>query len=161
MKTFKKIMAAMMAMIMMTGCSNSNTVKYDQTFDTKNYKDFITIGNDVNSFNYLASHLAVNLVLAQNLNDGLVETDKYGNIVGQLATDWKTDDYQTWTFNLKKGVKWSDSEGNVVGEVKADDFVYAIETGCDKETPIEIYKDRAKQHLMLLKKKVEELHNIE
>ena len=127
MKTFKKIMAAMMAMIMMTGCSNSNTVKYDQTFDTKNYKDFITIGNDVNSFNYLASHLAVNLVLAQNLNDGLVETDKYGNIVGQLATDWKTDDYQTWTFNLKKGVKWSDSEGKVVGEVKADDFVYAIE----------------------------------
>ena len=87
MKTFKKIMAAMMAMIMMTGCSNSNTVKYDQTFDTKNYKDFITIGNDVNSFNYLASHLAVNLVLAQNLNDGLVETDKYGNLKAAIAQD--------------------------------------------------------------------------
>ena len=62
----------------------------------------------------------------------------------------------------KKGEFFHDPEPasfESVEELK--DFVYAIETGCDKETPIEIYKDRAKQHLMLLKKKVEELHNIE
>lgn len=56
-------------------------------------------------------------------------------------------------FNTLKNIT------DIAEELK--DFVYAIETGCDKETPIETYKDKAKQHLLLLKKKVEELHNIE
>ena len=59
---------------------------------------------------------------------------------------------------FKNGVRYF---GGDIAAEELKDFVYAIETGCDKETPIEIYKDRAKQHLMLLKKKVEELHNIE
>lgn len=124
---FKKIFTTIAALSMLVGCGGEDTVVYDQTYDTKNYKDFVTIGNDVNSFNYLASHLAANLVVTQNLNDSLVETDKYGNMAPQLAESWETEDYQTWTFHLKKGVKWSDSAGNVVGEVKADDFVYGLE----------------------------------
>lgn len=127
MKTMKKIMIACLALIMMTGCGSSNKVKYEQTFDTKNYKDYCLIGSDFTSLNYLATHLAVDLVVTQNLTDGLVETNKYGQIVGLLADTWNTEDYQTWTFHLKKGAKWSTSEGEVYGEIKADDYVYAIE----------------------------------
>ena len=65
-----------------------------------------------------------------------------------MNTTQKNRDY----FNTLKNIS------DIAEELK--DFVYAIETGCDKETPIEIYKDKAKQHLLLLKKKVEELHNI-
>ena len=126
-KTMKKIITTCLALMMLVGCGSNSKVKYEQTYDTKNYKDYCLIGSDYSSLNYLASHLAIDLTVTQNLTDGLVETNKYGQLVGLLAEDWETDDYQTWTFHLKKGSKWSTSEGEVYGEIKADDYVYAIE----------------------------------
>lgn len=121
---FKKIIAAIMALFMMVGCGPK---KEAVVYDTKNYKDYFLIGSDFTTLNYLATHLAVDLVVTQNLTDGLVETDKYGQIVGLLAESWSTDDYQTWTFKIKEGAKWSTSEGEVYDEITADDFVYGIE----------------------------------
>ena len=124
---FKKIGTAVLAISMLSGCSSNKTVKYDQTYDVNNYKDYCLIGSDFTSLNYLATHYAVDLVVTQNLTDGLVETDKYGQIVGLLAESWETTDYQTWTFHLKKDAKWTTSEGEVYSNIVADDFVYAIE----------------------------------
>jgi len=121
---FKKVFTAIMAAIMLVGCGGKEeTVIYD----SKNYKDYFLIGQDFTSLNYLASHLAIDLVVTQNLTDGLVETNKYGQIVGLLAESWETEDYQTWTFKLKEGAKWSTSDGEVYDEIVADDYVYAIE----------------------------------
>lgn len=127
MKT-RKVITAAMAMMMLAGCGGNDTVSYDATYDTKNYKDFITAGNDFESLNYLTSYLAVDGRLTTNFVDYLVTTDCYGQTAPCLAESWKhSDDYSVWTFNLRKGVKWLTKDGQEYGEVKADDFVYAVE----------------------------------
>ncbi len=122
-KIFKKIVSAIAIMSMISGCGSDGVA----TYDTKNYVDFYLIGSDFSSLNYISSHLAIDISATQNIVDGLVETDKYGQIVGLIAESWTHENYQTWTFKIKKGVQWSTSDGEVYGEVTADDFVYAVE----------------------------------
>lgn len=129
MKT-KKIITAMMAAAMLAGCGSSgkDAVVYDATYDTKNYKDFITTGSDFESLNYLTSYLAIDGRLTTNFVDGLVTIDRYGQVVGELAEKFEhNEDYSVWTFKLREGVKWVTVDGKEYGEVTADDFVYGIE----------------------------------
>lgn len=127
MKT-RKVITAAMAMMMLAGCGGNDTVSYDATYDTKNYKDYIVAGKDFESLNYLTSYLAVDGRLTTNFVDYLVTTDQYGQTIPCLAESWEpNEDYSVWTFNLRKGVKWVTRDGQEYGEVKADDFVYAVE----------------------------------
>ncbi|MDQ3061866.1 MAG: ABC transporter substrate-binding protein, partial [Acidobacteriota bacterium] len=52
--------------------------------------------------------------------EGLTDTDpKTLNAVSAIAVDWKsTDDFKTWTFNLRRDAKWSNGE-----RVTAQNFV--------------------------------------
>jgi len=52
--------------------------------------------------------------------EGLTDTDpKTLNTVASIAVDWKsTDDFKTWTFNLRRDAKWSNGE-----RVTAQNFV--------------------------------------
>ena len=130
----KKIMTAAVAAMMLAGCGSSSGVSYDAEYDPKNYKDFITIGTDFESLNYLTSYLAVDGRLTTNFVDGLVQTDRYGQIVPCLAESFDhNDDYSVWTFKLRKGLKWVTVDGEEYGEVTADDFTYAIEYILDPE----------------------------
>ncbi|PHM36990.1 ABC transporter substrate-binding protein [Xenorhabdus innexi] len=52
--------------------------------------------------------------------DGLVYTDRQGNIEPRLAERWETNDNQTWVFHLRKGIKWSDGS-----PITAHDFVFS------------------------------------
>ncbi|MBC8944907.1 periplasmic murein peptide-binding protein precursor [Xenorhabdus indica] len=52
--------------------------------------------------------------------DGLVYTDRQGNIELRLAESWEADDNKTWVFHLRKGIKWSDST-----PITAQDFVFS------------------------------------
>lgn len=83
-------------------------------------------------FNYLINSWTYNSYHYTNMVDGLVENDKYSNLVGALALGYKTvenaDGTQTWTFQLKEKVQWVDNQtGLVYGEVVADDFVAGLE----------------------------------
>lgn len=83
-------------------------------------------------FNYLINSWTYNSYHYTNMVDGLVENDKYGNLIGALALGYKVvdnaDGTQSWTFQLKEKVQWVDNKtGLVYGEVKADDFVAGIE----------------------------------
>lgn len=90
---------------------------YKTAYSTEPSKDF---------FNYLTNSWTYNSEHYTNMVDGLVENDKYGNIVGALATSYKNEG-KKWTFVLRKGVKWVDNKtGAVVAEVKAQDFVESI-----------------------------------
>ncbi len=70
-----------------------------------------------------ASHIA-------NFVDGLVEHDRFGNLVPCLAetTGEHNEDYTEWSFKVKKGIKWVTSEGKPYQkdgkdvEVCAEDF---------------------------------------
>ncbi|CDH06653.1 oligopeptide transport protein (ABC superfamily,peri_bind) (fragment) [Xenorhabdus bovienii str. oregonense] len=52
--------------------------------------------------------------------DGLVYTDRKGNIEPRLAERWETRDNKTWIFHLRKDIKWSDGT-----PITANDIVFS------------------------------------
>lgn len=69
-----------------------------------------------------------------NVVDGLMENDKYGNIVPSLAEDWTVSkDGLTYTYKLRDGIKWYTSEGEEYADVTAQDFVTGLKHAADKE----------------------------
>lgn len=83
--------------------------------------------SEMTTLNYLSTGTTYNLVVGANCIDGLVENDRYGNIVPCGAESWSvSDDGLTWTFKLREGQYWYDNQGNQKDEVTADDYVAAI-----------------------------------
>ena len=79
---------------------------------------------DPNTLDYIASTRTTTSDITSNLVDGLLENDKYGNLVPSLAEDWSVSkDGLTYTYKIRKGVKWYDADGEEHGEVTAKDFV--------------------------------------
>jgi len=83
-------------------------------------------------FNYLINSWTYNSEHYTNMVDGLVENDKYSNLVGAMALGYKvvenTDGTETWTFQLKENVPWvRNSDGTVYAEVTAYDFVAGVQ----------------------------------
>ncbi len=73
--------------------------------------------------------------LTTNIVDGLMENDKYGNLVPSLAEDWSVSkDGLTYTYKIRKGVKWYDADGEERGEVTAKDFVTGLKHAADKKS---------------------------
>lgn len=96
---------------------------YKTTYVTEPTKDL---------FNYLTNTWTYNSYHYCNMVDGLVENDKYGNIVGAVAMGFKTttndDGTQTWSFQLRPDVNWVNNEtGEFVANLKAADFVSSAE----------------------------------
>lgn len=91
------------------------------------YRNFYE--QDVTTFNYLLTNKYQDISRIANLVDGLVENDKYGNIVPSIANSWKNeiiDGRSVWTFYLKDNVYWSDYKGNKYELVTANDFVTSL-----------------------------------
>lgn len=67
---------------------------------------------------------------ARNLFETLISSNADDEIIPGVATSWShSDDYKTWTFNLRKDAKWSNGES-----VKASDFVFAWQRLVDPKT---------------------------
>ena len=46
--------------------------------------------------------------------DGLMEADKYGNLVPSVAEDWSVSkDGLTYTYKIRKGIKWTKSGSGI------------------------------------------------
>lgn len=103
-----------------------------QKFKTKDvYRTIYQTEPDKSFFNYLTNSWTYNSYHYTNMVDGLVENDKYGNVVGALAKGYKVvdneDGSQTWTFQLKENVLWvKNADGAEYGEVTAEDFVAGL-----------------------------------
>ena len=119
-KMLKKIIVFILC-VCLSGCSCSkddNLIVYRSFYNA-----------DVSTFNYLVSNEYQEMVRIANLVDGLVEHDKYGNIVPSIASSWTSeiiDNKQIWTFYLKKDIYWSDSKGNKYAVVTANDFLTSL-----------------------------------
>ena len=103
------------------GCSCDNQ---DSLIVYKNFYD-----SNVTTFNYMITNEYHDVTQIANLIDGLVENDKYGNIVPSIASSWNSEfinNKQVWTFHLKDNVYWSDHMGNKHSLVTAHDFVTTI-----------------------------------
>ena len=91
-----------------------------------------TVSKDYQTMNYLISQWTYNSYHFCNMVDGLVENDKYGNIVGAVAESYKVetnaDGDQVYTFKLKSAANWVDNKtGEKYADVVADDFVASAE----------------------------------
>src|SRR5512140_3066100 len=63
--------------------------------------------------------LAPNNALAAHIYDGLTDLDEQQRVVPGLATSWKNDGANKWTFQLRKGVKFSNGK-----PFTADDVIF-------------------------------------
>ena len=90
---------------------------------------------DPDTLDYSISNKKSTSEFTGNAVDGLLEVDKYGNLIPSLAKDWAVSkDGLTYTYKLREGVKWMTSAGEEYGEVKAQDFVTGLQHAADKKS---------------------------
>jgi peptide/nickel transport system substrate-binding protein len=75
--------------------------------------------------------LAPNNALAAHIYDSLVDTDEAQRLIPGLATAWKNDGGNKWTFTLRKGVKFSNGR-----PFTADDAIFTFCRVAKNETNI-------------------------
>jgi len=98
-------------------------------FTTKDtYKTTYSAELNKVKLNYLTNQWTINSYHYCNMVDGMVENDKYGNIVGALALGYKVienqDGTETWKIQIRDNAEWVDNKtGKKVAKVVAKDFV--------------------------------------
>jgi len=89
---------------------------------------------EIDTLNYLKTTNSDSIALSYSILDGLVEFDRFGEMIPCIAKDWTvSDDELTYTMNLRDDVKWYNWEGEEVGTVKAQDFVDGIQWILNKD----------------------------
>ncbi len=114
----------LLLLIVFSFCCACSCSKDDNLIVYRNYYD-----QDVTTFNYMITNEYQDIIHIANFVDGLVENDKYGNIVPSIANSWEdeiVDGKQIWTFYLKDNVYWSDYNGDKYALVTAHDFVTSL-----------------------------------
>ena len=122
-KRFVGVGLAVLSSVILAACSStaSNTKVYSYVYS-----------NDPDSLDYVIANRATTSDVTGNLIDGLLENDKYGNLIPSLAEDWTVSkDGLTYTYKLRKDAKWYTSDGEEYAEVKAQDFVTGLKHAAD------------------------------
>ena len=90
--------------------------------------------SDPESLDYITSNTGPTKTAVTNGVDGLMEADKYGNLVPSVAEDWSvSQDGLTYTYKIRKGVKWYTSDGEEYADVTAKDFVTGLKHAADSK----------------------------
>jgi len=132
--------AVLSAALLLTACGQSEKkVDAPKTFS-------YVYAMDPSSLDYSVTSKSSTSDVIANVVDGLLENDKYGNLIPSLAEDWSVSkDGLTYTYKLRKGVKWYTSEGEEYAEVKAQDFVTGLKHAADgKSDGLSLLQDSIK-----------------
>ena len=90
---------------------------------------------DPDSLNYLTTGKAAVTNITNNVVDGLLENDRYGNLVPSMAEDQSvSQDGLTYTYTIRKDAKWYTAEGEEYADVKAKDFVTGLKYAADQKS---------------------------
>ena len=90
---------------------------------------------DPDSLNYLTTGKAAVTNITNNVVDGLLENDRYGNLVPSMAEDWSvSQDGLTYTYTIRNDAKWYTAEGEEYADVKAKDFVTGLKYAADQKS---------------------------
>ena len=109
-----------------TSTENEGTGSTETTDVYRNDYNYV-YSTDPDTFDYVYSFQAVDNEHTTNFVDGLLEHDRYGNLVGALAKSYEVNDDATeFTFHLREGVKWVTDDGVEYAEVTAHDFVTGL-----------------------------------
>ena len=131
MKTRKVLALAgvtLLAAGVLAACSGGSATKGEQTFA-------FTYETDPDNLNYLTTSKAATSNITSNVIDGLLENDRYGNLVPSMAEDWSVSkDGLIYTYKIRQDAKWYTSEGEEYAPVKAQDFVTGLKYATDKKS---------------------------
>lgn len=132
--------AVLSAALLLTACGQSE--KKSDAPKTFSY----VYAMDPSSLDYSVTSKSSTSDVIANVVDGLLENDKYGNLIPSLAEDWSVSkDGLTYTYKLRKGVKWYTSDGEEYAEVKAKDFVTGLKHAADgKSDGLSLIQDSIK-----------------
>ena len=125
MKKTKKIAIACLVFFTAILAACSSSVSSSQTYS-------YVYSGDPDSLDYVIANRETTSAVTGNLVDGLLENDKYGNLIPSLAEKWTVSkDGLTYTYTLRKGAKWYTSDGEEYADVKAQDFVTGLKHAAD------------------------------
>ena len=131
MKTRKVLALAgvtLLAAGVLAACYGGTASKAEKTFA-------FTYETDPDNLNYLTTGKAATADITSNVIDGLLESDRYGNLVPSMAEDWSVSkDGLTYTYKIRQDAKWYTSEGEEYAPVKAQDFVTGLKYATDKKS---------------------------
>ena len=99
MKTRKVLALAgvtLLAAGVLAACSGGSGAKGEQTFA-------FTYETEPDNLNYLTTGKAATANITSNVIDGLLENDRYGNLIPSMAEDWSVSkDGLTYTYKIVK-----------------------------------------------------------
>ena len=132
--------AVLSAALLLTACGQS-----EKKADVPKTFSYV-YAMDPSSLDYSVTSKSSTSDVIANVVDGLLENDKYGNLIPSLAEDWSVSkDGLTYTYKLRKGVKWYTSDGEEYAEVKAKDFVTGLKHAADgKSDSLSLIQDSIK-----------------
>ena len=132
--------AVLSAALLLTACGQS-----EKKADVPKTFSYV-YAMDPSSLDYSVTSKSSTSDVIANVVDGLLENDKYGNLIPSLAEDWSVSKGGlTYTYKLRKGVKWYTSDGEEYAEVKAKDFVTGLKHAADgKSDGLSLIQDSIK-----------------
>ena len=119
----------LLALGVLAACSSSGSSAKGEKVFSYMYE------TDPDSLNYLTTGKAAVTNITNNVVDGLLENDRYGNLVPSMAEDWSvSQDGLTYTYTIRKDAKWYTAEGEEYADVKAKDFVTGLKYAADQKS---------------------------
>lgn len=123
----KKLACVLAGSMLLSACGKDDS-KIDTKFDTTVFKDYFIKGRDFETLNYMNSAAADNTRVFNQCISGLLTTDNYGNLKGDMAESWEhNEDYTVWTFKIRDNAKWYTRDGKEYADVTAQDFLTSME----------------------------------
>lgn len=123
MKIKKLVLAslALVSVVSLASCKDNSSDAYNTYYTT-----------EMETLNYLTSSMVKDSQFFSDFVDGLLENDRFGNIVPALATTTgsvsiNAEGNQEWTFTIRDDASWVDSKGEKVADVVAQDWVDAAQ----------------------------------
>lgn len=118
---------ALTAGLALAACGSSQSSNAEKTYS------YVFTSNP-DTLDYITSTRGSTSSITTNLIDGLLENDKYGNLIPSMAESWTVSkDGLTYTYKIRQGAKWYTSEGKEYADVTAHDFVTGLKYAADKK----------------------------
>jgi oligopeptide transport system substrate-binding protein len=138
MKKSKVLTALLVSTFVLGACGNGGDKKEGSSGgDSELVREYNNVfATDLETLDYTFSSRKTNSDHYTNFVEGLLENDRYGNLVPAMAESWEvSEDGLTYTYHIREGVQWMDSEGNEYGaEVTANDFVTGLKHAVDSNS---------------------------
>ncbi|WP_159582976.1 peptide ABC transporter substrate-binding protein [Streptococcus halichoeri] len=112
----------------LAACGNSNKTSKGSVYN------YVYV-QDPDTLDYTISGRASTSDVTQQAIDGLLEYDRFGNLIPSLAKKWTVSkDGLTYTYKLRDDAKWYTADGEEYAKVTANDFVTGVKHAADKNS---------------------------